>query len=519
MGKAVPPKPTILPFKLVQQHVTKCRIKEGRCGLCVWALKKEYWRRELQTSWPQVCLKGKVARLGCAACASAGLDGPWATFGQSLLSVRLHHLKRHQSSKAHQIAVEAQGKNDGAHFAPDMSIFKEALQRMRSGGSARDNGTCSDKKHQVRWCLSEASLELSRATLRDALSIAITRDERKGRLLLRWRACTPDFRSSSGVLGFLPVEGFADNLAGVTKKAIQTFCSPRVGLPRGFVEQKPAAMDTAVETSIKRKTSILVTDAAAAELLASGLLSGRRPYAETGCCEDYLPSVRVVGRDAPHATTRLIKRPFAASVELNQIMDEFVSGQEAFAQKVFHSPLYTGWWKELIAQGGGGPTSLSAAKHRFGSFLMPLSRVVDNLSQVIALCHKIAVVRGSPGEWASKLLIHFSGKKAILLGMAADAAATSCDLTRSVDDETADISELSAQLEHWAHSIEALFLSEKVLDLPTYTKKVCDALADTPLQILHQGQAREVRITDNDKRYALTVMKAGRGHRLKNLIF
>ena len=457
MGKAVPPKPTILPFKLVQQHVTKCRIKEGRCGLCVWALKKEYWRRELQTSWPQVCLKGKVARLGCAACASAGLDGPWATFGQSLLSVRLHHLKRHQSSKAHQIAVEAQGKNDGAHFAPDMSIFKEALQRMRSGGSARDNGTCSDKKHQVRWCLSEASLELSRATLRDALSIAITRDERKGRLLLRWRACTPDFRSSSGVLGFLPVEGFADNLAGVTKKAIQTFCSPRVGLPRGFVEQKPAAMDTAVETSIKRKTSILVTDAAAAELLASGLLSGRRPYAETGCCEDYLPSVRVVGRDAPHATTRLIKRPFAASVELNQIMDEFVSGQEAFAQKVFHSPLYTGWWKELIAQGGGGPTSLSAAKHRFASFLMPLSRVVDNLSQVIALCHKIAVVRGSPGEWASKLLIHFSGKKAILLGMAADAAATSCDLTRSVDDETADISELSAQLEHWAHSIEALF--------------------------------------------------------------
>ena len=33
------------------------------------------------------------------------------------------------------------------------------------------------------------------------------------------------------------------------------------------------------------------------------------------------------------------------------------------------------------------------------------------------------------GIWASKLLTHFSGRKAVLLGMATDAAATCCDLT------------------------------------------------------------------------------------------
>ena len=441
-------------------------------------------------------------------CNLSGTGGPWANFEQKPLTLRLHHFKRHEDSKTHQIAAEAQSSKDGSRFAPDLETFRDSLKRMRAGGSQRDGGCCSDRKQQVRWCLAEACLEVGRETLRSALSIAITRDERKGRLLLRWRACTPKLSAASGVLGFLPVEGFADNLAHSLQTSVQHFCQPRSHLPRGFVDGCPPPLDTKVEPNIRAKTYVLVTDGAAAEVLASGQLSGRRPYVDSGTCEKYLTSVKMIGRDAPHATTRLLKRPFQASPDLQMLMNEFVSGSHSFAQKVFHSPLYQGWWKSLVSEESGGPTSMAAAKHRFGSFLVPLSRISDNVSSMIKLCHKVAVIRGECGEWAGKLLTHFTGRKAALLGMATDAAATCCDLTRSLDSESADVSELASHVQQFANSVEALFMSEKVLTLPTFTKSLCESLDRSPARILFQGIATEIRVSQDDKRYALRIMKA-----------
>jgi len=256
------------------------------------------------------------------------------------------------------------------------------------------------------------------------------------------------------------------------QQAIQEFCTPLVNLPRGFVsDEADKELDRQTERSIRSKTSILVTDAASPELLASGLLSGRRPYASSGGCETYLSSTKVIQRDAPHASCRLLKRPFAASPDLSGIMHEYINGAESFCQRAFHSPLLTAWWKELVPES----SSLACAKHRFASIALPLARVSDNLSSMISLCHRIGLVRGSAGEWASKILAHFSGKKALLLAMAA-AAATSCDLTRSVDDEAMDISEFCTRVQHFAHSVQALFVSEKVLELPTYAKSICATL-------------------------------------------
>ena len=508
MGKvSTPAKPSLLPGRLVQQHLKSCKLKN--CGLCHWAAKKDYWRAELKSPWLHVTLKNKAARLGCSICALQGTGGPWANFEQKPLTLKLHHFKRHEDSKTHQLAAEKQSSDDGSRFAPDLDSFKDSLKRMRAGGSQRDGGCCSDRKQQIRWCLAEACLDVGRETLRSALSIAITRDERKGRLLLRWRACTPKLSAASGVLGFLPVEGFADNLAHSLKTAVQHFSRPRSHLPRGFVDACPPPLDSQVERNIRASTYVLVTDAAAAELLASGQLSGRRPYVDTGICESYLTSVKNIGRDAPHATTRLLKRPFQASSDLQMLMNEFVTGQNSFAQKVFHSPLYQGWWKSLVAEDSGGPTSMAAAKHRFGSFLNPLSRISDNVSSMIKLCHKVAVVRGECGDWAGKLLTHFSGRKAALLGMATDAAATCCDLTRSLDSESADVSELASHVQQFANSVEALFMSEKVLTLPTFTKSLCDSLDTSPARLLYQGMAKEIRVSPEDKRYALRVMKAG----------
>ena len=273
--------------------------------------KKEAWKAALkEPQWLHVTLKGKVARIGCSACCLADIGGPWASFSQMPQAVKLHHLRRHEASKSHLAAVAARRGADHVTLAPDLQIFRDALKNMRSGGSQRDGGPASDKKAQVRWCLSEAVLEVSRETLRTALSISMSRDERKGRLLIRWRACTPSLASASGVLRFLRVQGFADDLAGSFKAALQEFCKPGVFRPRGFVERQPAAMDVEVEKNVRARTSLLITDAAAPELLSSALLSGRRPYAGSNTCDDFLTSVKIIDRDGPHASTRFVKRGF-----------------------------------------------------------------------------------------------------------------------------------------------------------------------------------------------------------------
>jgi hypothetical protein len=77
-----------------------------------------------------------------------------------------------------------QWSSDHAALAPDDSLFQEALKKMRAGGSARDGGGCSNKKEQVRWCLAEATMDAGKQVLGEALCVALTRDERKGRLLI-----------------------------------------------------------------------------------------------------------------------------------------------------------------------------------------------------------------------------------------------------------------------------------------------------------------------------------------------
>ena len=63
-----------------------------------------------------------------------------------------------------------------------------------------------------------------------------------------------------------------------------------------------------------------------------------------------------------------------------------------------------------------------------------------------------------------KLLQTFSGKKAVLLAMACDAAATCSEFTRALDNEEADVAQLNERCGHFALSVQALFLSGEDLD-------------------------------------------------------
>ena len=492
-------KPSLLPLKLVEQHTRGCR-HTSRCGLCRWHLKRKDWLRGLQDSrWAKVAIQGKLARVGCTFCHLAEAEGPWANFGLAPLSLKAHCFKRHENSETHKTAATAFKTKDAAVFAPPANEFSEALSRMSKGGSCRDGKCMSDKRTQMRWCLSEACLSLARERLRTAESIAVMRDERNGRLLLRYRACLPNLQVVSGVLGFRHTQGFADSIGEATKKSVLDFCTPGLSPPRQF-KQPESEVDRALLKNIQTGTQILITDAAAPELLASRILSGQRKQARTGQTEDWFTNIKLVGRDAAHASCRLLKRPFDAHPELKALLAEFVTATDSFSQKIQHSPLYQQWWSQSLAElNDNAPAkNLSAAKHRFASFLNPLSKICKNMAAMIQVCHKIATVRSDESSaWAPRLLQNFTGHKAILLGLVADAACTCNDLTRWLDQEDSDICMVNSQVQAFVSSLRTLFGSKKVLELPTYTKHVLDELPRKPIQILH-GCAREVKISQQD---------------------
>ena len=83
----------------------------------------------------------------------------------------------------------------------------------------------SDKTSQMRWCLSEAVLSLGRDRLKVAKAISVMRDERKGRLLLRYRAALADLTVTSGVLGYVYTEGFSDSIAQAPTQSVSDFCT------------------------------------------------------------------------------------------------------------------------------------------------------------------------------------------------------------------------------------------------------------------------------------------------------
>ena len=392
------------------------------------------------------------------------------------------------------------------------------MTQLRQGGSARQGGVTSDRKTMVRFSLTEGILKRARRQLADARCVALLRDERKGRLLVRYRATLNDWSTCSGVLGLKRTEGSADDLSKATEQILQEFCTPLTGLPRQAL--KPETTDeldpSELEAVIRRKVSVIASDAAAPELVSGQILRGRRREANPAlACADIFPNVRIVARDAAHSSTRLLKRPLCHHEVLKGVTAEFVTSSESFAQKVQHSEVFKNWWREAITEKNDegandddlflSGVSISAAKHRFSSYALPLGRIARNAGAMVSVLQRVDAMRGA--LWAKQILRNINGRKLLLLALCADAAHTCLDFTRFTDDEGCDIAMLNCQAEKLAKTIHSLFVDGRALTLPTHTKEMVELLARGHVTVMLDGCAREIYITDADKQWGLETMR------------
>ena len=262
---------------------------------------------------------------GCLKC-SDNLEN-FAAFAVGLHRLKSYTLRRHQDSQKHQEALrfmEGSVSENDLVSAPSYLDFVGKLEDMQKGHSMRNGGSCSDRTVLMHWCISESLLRLWRCKLSKATTLCLVRDERKGKLLIRFRSCSNDMDVCSGTLGCVRMKGgSAEDIVTATAKAMRIFCTSFFNAPRlGKGLQQQGGFDRSLFNHMRSIVHMLTTDSHPADLLASNIMKGNRKSAEERHNRDpFLANVVLVGRDGAHASTRLVKRPWSCIAVLQEAFE------------------------------------------------------------------------------------------------------------------------------------------------------------------------------------------------------
>ncbi len=303
-GKMLSPLPATLAARAHLELHKKATCTAQNCPECLWLRLRRGWRTRF--AWCAAGYANGKFGIGCVLCAHATTKytphrGSGRSFAQfEITAATGSHLWRHARTKQHRAAMMMEPAG------PTAEEMEACWKKLQEGGSARDYGQASDCKSLMRWCLSEAVLERLRGFLRKAKSIVLCRDEREGRLLVRFRAATRDMRCKTGVLGLAKGYGpqSGENIVHATRDLLRTFCTPLANPPRG-TRLRPT-VDEDLVAHIRDHIEIMVTDAAGNELLAANLGRGRREMHVPVRKKNELlsPNLILVARDHAHASRR-----------------------------------------------------------------------------------------------------------------------------------------------------------------------------------------------------------------------
>ena len=343
----------MMPPKTFCAHAKKCCKKTTNCSKCLWytrgpALRKLACLPGTSTTWLACAVfakkqrQGNQMKLGCVVChrlvqKSVAKDLeisshdrrafasfsilPTARFFWERRSIRLH-----MQSKTHIRACQLwSDESNGAStqfVGPVVEQWELALRNLRKGHSMRDREGTSDQKTLVRWCLTESVLGCCRAALRTCKTLILIRDERQGKLMIRFRATLQDMTVLSGLLGVeeLSKGKKAQDLLEATKEAIKIFSTINFQPPRGFRGRTRNHLDQKLAETIQEKCQMVVTDCASVELLAQEMSRGRRPASLDPNEAIIFPNAKIIGRDRAHACQRLLSRPWKADSAINGLL-------------------------------------------------------------------------------------------------------------------------------------------------------------------------------------------------------
>lgn len=332
-------------------------------------------------------------------------------------------------------------------------------------------------------------------------AISLFRDERDGRIAIRFRAVTKDLHVLSGFLGqeqFAGTGGHALTIAteNVMKRACSRFSGRHDSKQKSFLKKS-------LFWHFKSKLFSVTTDSAADEVLSSELMRTKM----TGFQELLAPNLRWVVRDKAHGSRRITSRPWHSDEFLNEVLQFMAGGPASIARLVHYSPEVKRIFQQFASTSESAVlkavSNFRAAQHRFDSQAKPLGRTCLFLHACVRTAlHLIRVRSDNVMRKAQNFLLWLNEERALQAAMLADAADTSLRLTRCMDSEELDTAALQAEVASYRNEIRALFVEGKCWTSFGYTKSMCESLS-TPIVFQIGSKSRSLGTAagvDNDVR-------------------
>ena len=334
-GHAEKPRWRVLPrHDLDRLHREACQLGPASCARCNFAARKALWLPRFlidsddpsRGSWVKAGIDSvtKMVGLGCTVCERAKVEGSkWAHCGITSGLVRTSQLTQHSRCRTHKAAVDqllhataAEGLLGGIQ-PPSAEQLRQTLAAARIGRRHGESGILGvgkgAKVRRIVACLAEGHRMVHRAFLRSAGTISLHQDGRKGRLVVRYRACNSNLDVKTGTLGQLSLAKEYGDLGAVaiakgTMKMISDFCTPCASMPRSRIEtrNRRTKPDKTLVNHFRRKVELMDTDAAADEQKAHKLLFPSRADTTSArtAVPSGLPKCKVHNLDKAHSTRR-----------------------------------------------------------------------------------------------------------------------------------------------------------------------------------------------------------------------
>ena len=369
----------------LRQHIQNCG--DAQCGCKVFYQKFSRWSGEL----PVVPLAEPAPSL-------CGSQPTWLWFKVDKTcfswlclfcdtstevhrkSVRISNIRDHHNSLSHRQAVERKLgmpiNNAGRFNHPPIEVWKELLAAFQKGGTLAagfdlpSGRVCREKALELLWCMSEAHDDVKREMLEDSEVICIFKDERHGRLHIRFRCIGEQPHPYADYLG--QSKGHSPDaigLATATADVFRRICTSRAMAPPGACVQ--ACFHDKLFQDSKGKIEGVCVDSAENEIVSVRDMARPKP---DGSDADFKHAHHVL-RDGAHSARRFLSRLFRASARLSYTFDLFF----AIASIIQWSDDLRQMYSQCTAESTDAATStayqhLRAAKHRIESWLAPLSR-------------------------------------------------------------------------------------------------------------------------------------------------
>ena len=343
---------------------------------------QEKWCR-LKGRWlPRFPWLGSTAAgVGCTACNRAGIPGPFGCFGlKTPIALQASHFQRHNLTRSHLVAM------DQSPITPTTIDFQQALDAI-----AKQTFSYSGV-HQLKllYCLHEAMRSIDSSTFKLGNPITLFRDERKGRIAIRFRTCDQDLNIWCGTLGQERDVGTgAQNLvratANIMRRACMQFASPPSSLARRYRNAQKPRLRRRVYETLRMNVITMVIDAAGDEVLASHMMRSSDLAKSTRAVT---PNLLHIVRDKAHASRRLLSRPWQVDPVLKDVCNRTVRGRCSIARLVQNSGEVKRVFVKFAKAEQGQFLSrriqnFRAAGHRFESFQKPLGRTCLHIHSVM----------------------------------------------------------------------------------------------------------------------------------------